>query len=157
MQIIHTSTDMNITSFVHTFSYEGVPSVAGCYAVTAVDTFANESIIVNKICVDNCPNYELPNVFTPNGDNINDFFIPLPYKFVKDIEIKIYDRWGLLMFETTDADILWDGTNKQTKAMCSDGVYYYVCKVNEIRVEGIVPRTLKGFVQLIKQGSNPTN
>ncbi|MBL7883734.1 MAG: gliding motility-associated C-terminal domain-containing protein [Bacteroidia bacterium] len=157
LEIIYTSTDMNITTFVHTYSYEGVPSVAGCYAVTAVDSFANESVIVNKICVDNCPNYELPNVFTPNGDNINDLFIPLPYRFVKDIEIKIYDRWGLLMFETTDADVLWNGTSQQTKAMCSDGVYYYVCKVNEIRVEGIVPRTLKGFVQLIKQGSNPTN
>ncbi|MBK7181821.1 MAG: gliding motility-associated C-terminal domain-containing protein [Bacteroidetes bacterium] len=128
-----------------------------CYVVTAVDSFANESVIVTKICVDNCPIYELPNVFTPNGDNINDLFIPLPYKFVKDIDIKIYDRWGLLMFETTDPGIFWNGTSKDTKLPCSDGVYYYVCTVNEIRLEGIVPRTLKGFIQLIKQNPNPNN
>ncbi len=157
LQLVYSSTDMNVTTFIHSYSYEGTPSVAGCYVVTAVDSFANESVIINKICVDNCPVYELPNVFTPNGDNINEFFIPLPYRFVKDIDIKIYDRWGLLMFETTDPDIFWDGTNKDTKIPCSDGVYYYVCTVNEIRVEGIVPRTLKGFVQLIKQNPKPNN
>ncbi|MBN8694989.1 MAG: gliding motility-associated C-terminal domain-containing protein [Bacteroidetes bacterium] len=157
LELVYSSTDMNITTFIHSYSYEGTPSVAGCYVVTAVDSFANESVIINKICVDNCPVYELPNVFTPNGDNINEFFIPLPYRFVKDIDIKIYDRWGLLMFETTDPDIFWDGTNKDTKIPCSDGVYYYVCTVNEIRVEGIVPRTLKGFVQLIKQNPKPNN
>lgn len=157
LQLVYSSTDMSITTFIHSYDYEGTPSVAGCYVVTAVDSFANESVIINKICVDNCPVYELPNVFTPNGDNINEFFIPLPYRFVKDIDIKIYDRWGLLMFETTDPDIFWDGTNKDTKIPCSDGVYYYVCTVNEIRVEGIVPRTLKGFVQLIKQNPKPNN
>ncbi|MBL7888902.1 MAG: gliding motility-associated C-terminal domain-containing protein [Bacteroidia bacterium] len=157
LQLVYSSTDMSTTTFIHSYDYEGTPSVAGCYVVTAVDSFANESVIINKICVDNCPVYELPNVFTPNGDNINEFFIPLPYRFVKDIDIKIYDRWGLLMFETTDPDIFWDGTNKDTKIPCSDGVYYYVCTVNEIRVEGIVPRTLKGFVQLIKQNPKPNN
>jgi gliding motility-associated-like protein len=108
------------------------------------------------VCVDNCPVYELPNVFTPNGDNVNDLFIPLPYQFVKDINIKIYDRWGVQMFTTKNPDILWDGKNADTKMICSDGTYYYVCVVNEIRVEGIMPRILKGFVQLIndKTASN---
>ncbi len=134
----------------------GVASVAGCYAVTAVDSFGNESPIITKVCVDNCPVYELPNVFTPNGDNVNDWFIPLPYQFVKDIDIKIYDRWGVLMFTTKNPDVLWDGKNADTKMICSDGTYYYVCVVNEIRVEGIMPRILKGFVQLIndKTASN---
>lgn len=156
LQLIYTTTNLNDTTFTHVYLYDGLYySVAGCYAVTAVDSFNNESAIVNKFCVDNCPIYELPNVFTPNGDGINDFFIPLPYRYVKDIDIKIYDRWGLLMFETTDARILWDGKNKDTKLACSDGTYYYVCIVNEIRVEGIKQRALKGFVQLINTKSPP--
>jgi gliding motility-associated-like protein len=149
LQPVLTINDINTTSFTHVDNYEGVISIAGCYAVTAVDSFGNESPIVNKICVDNCPVYELPNVFTPNGDNINDLFIALPYRFVKDIDIKIYDRWGLLMFETTDPDVRWDGKNKDTKAQCTDGTYFYLCTVNEITVDGIKPRILKGFVQLI--------
>lgn len=158
LHLIHTTTNLNDTTFTHVYLYEGLYySVAGCYAVTAVDSFNNESVIVNKICVDNCPIYELPNVFTPNGDGINDLFTPLmPYRYIKDIDIKIYDRWGLLMFETTNPDINWDGRNKDTKIMSSDGTYYYVCTVNEIRVEGIKPRSLKGFIQLINSKNPPS-
>ena len=147
---------MGVTTFIHQYLYEGVyPSVAGCYAVTAVDSalIPNESPILNKICVDNCPYYELPNVFTPNGDGINDFFTPLPdYRFVKNIDIKIFDRWGLQLFETNDPNILWDGKNYyQSKKLCPDGTYFYICTVNEIRIDGIQPRVLKGFVQLIQE------
>lgn len=155
MTVIHSTSNMNDTTFTHIYYFEGIPSVAGCYAVTAVDSFGNESPVITKLCVDNCPVYELPNVFTPNGDNINDWFIPLPYRYVKDIDIKIYDRWGLLMFSTKNPDILWDGKNADTKSLCSDGTYYYVCVVNEIRVEGIKPRVLKGFVQLINDKTAP--
>lgn len=159
LQLIYSTTDMSMTSYtLPVYYYEGVPSIAGCYAVTAVDSAINpnESPIVAKICVDNCPSYELPNVFTPNGDNKNDFFTPLPnWRFVKDVDIKIYDRWGLLMFETNDPYVLWDGKNKDTKVECTDGTYFYVCTVNEIRIDGIKPRILKGFVQLIKESPNP--
>lgn len=123
-------------------------SVAGCYAVTALDTFSNQSEFSNIVCVDNCPTYVLPNVFTPNGDGTNDFFIPFPYRNVQDIDLKIYDRWGTLVYETTDPDIHWDGRDMTSGKLCTDGVYYYTCIVNEIRLEGIVPRELKGFVHL---------
>lgn len=149
LQLIYTITDINTTTYTHVDNYDGVPSIAGCYAVTAIDSFANESPIINKICVDNCPVYDLPNVFTPNGDNTNDFFIPLPYRYVKDVDIKIFDRWGLLMFETTDPDVKWDGKNSATKKPCNDGTYFYAGTVNEIHFDGIRPRPIKGFVQII--------
>ncbi|MBN8703318.1 MAG: gliding motility-associated C-terminal domain-containing protein [Bacteroidetes bacterium] len=142
-----------------TYTYANGLSIAGCYLVTAVDSFANESVNAQSFCVDNCPIYELPNVFTPNGDGVNDFYSSLkPYKYVQDVEMKIYNRWGLLVYETTDPDINWNGKNLETKTMCSDGTYYYTCVVNEIRVTGIKPRYLKGFIQLIhgKDGA-PTN
>jgi gliding motility-associated-like protein len=159
LQIIYTSTDMNLTTYtLPIYYYENVASIAGCYAVTATDSALtpNESPIVNKICIDNCPTYELPNVFTPNNDGHNDLFTPLPnYRFVKDVEIKIYDRWGLLMFETTNPDVKWNGTSKDSKKPCADGTYFYTCVVNEIRVDGIKPRILKGFVQLIQTKTEP--
>ena len=157
LELIYSSTDMDDTTYTHNYLFEGIPSVAGCYALTAVDSTGNESPVITKICVDNCPVYELPNVFTPNGDGQNDLFIPLPYRFVKDIDIKIYDRWGLLMFQTSNPDILWNGNNQSTKTLCTDGTYFYVCIVNEIRIDGIKPNVLRGFVQLIKQKAAPNN
>lgn len=158
MHLIYTISDINQLTFTYTDSITyGVPSIAGCYAVTALDTAGNESPIVTKECVDNCPIYELPNAFSPNGDNINDWVTPLPgYRYIKDVDMKIYDRWGLLMFQTSDKNILWDGRNKDTKGICPDGTYFYICTVNEIHVDGIEPHTLKGFIQLFKEKTNPT-
>ena len=145
---LDTIRDIKITTFIH----DSIPSIAGCYAVTSVDSFGNESTYSNIVCVDNCPYYELPNVFTPNGDGSNDFFTPLhPYKYVKDIDIKIYNRWGTEVFRTNDPEIHWDGKSSQTRMLCSDGVYYYICIVNDIRLVGIVPRALKGNIHLLSK------
>ena len=65
-------------------------------------------------------------------------------------DLTIYNRWGNVVFQTTDPAINWDGKNKDTKLMCSDGVYFYVCDVHEIHLTGIETRTLKGFVYLIR-------
>lgn len=124
-------------------------SIAGCYAVTAIDTFNNESIIDTFFCVDNCPIYNLPLVFSPGGDGFNDLFHPFPYRYIQDIEITIYNRWGVKIFNTTDKDILWDGYKQSNGAECVEGVYYYVGYVNEIRLSGIVQRDFKGYVHLI--------
>jgi gliding motility-associated-like protein len=131
------------------FVYIMPENIAGCFVVTALDTFLNESVYSNEQCVDNCPVYELPNVFTPDGNNVNDLFVPFPYKYVESIDLKIYDRWGVLMFETTDPNIRWDGTNKDTKKPATAGVYYYTCTVNEIRMTGVRQRELKGFIHLL--------
>ena len=65
--------------------------------------------------------------------------------------MKIYNRWGYLVFETTDPDINWDGTDVNGKPM-NDDVYYYVCRVLELREAGVVenPEILKGYIHLIR-------
>ena len=131
-------------------------TMAGCYAIAAIDSFQNVSVS-DTFCIDDCSNYELPNVFTPGGDDRNDQFKPFPYTFVESVDMKIYNRWGLKVFETNDPDILWDGTNQSTKLDCSDGVYYYICTVNEVRLTGIVPRDLHGFIQLLRNNQSGAN
>jgi len=133
-----------------TFLHDKLFSIAGCYAITGIDSVGNESLFSDSVCVDNCPRYDLPNVFTPGNDGWNDVFGPFPYKFVESVSIKIYNRWGQLMYETNDPDVNWTGLNSSNNAMCSDGTYFYVCIVNEIHLEGIKPRILKGFVQLLR-------
>jgi gliding motility-associated-like protein len=128
--------------------------MAGCYYVTAVDSFANESMISNKLCIDECTYYELPNVFSPNGDGINDYFRPIdPYYFVEKINIQIFNRWGQLMYQTDDPDIMWNGTNYKNGKTVSDGVYFYICDVYENRITGVEIRHLTGFVHVFN--ANP--
>jgi len=43
---------------------------------------------------------------------------------------------------------MWDGKINQSKLLASEGTYFYVCQVNEIRVKGIVTKDLKGFLQI---------
>jgi gliding motility-associated-like protein len=123
-------------------------SIAGCYYITSLDSNANESLTSDTVCADNCPEYQLPNVFTPNGDGINDVFKPFPYKYIESIDMQIYNRWGNLIFSTKDPEILWNGTNQQSKQPCTDGVYYYICNYTAIKLQGNVTESLHGFVQL---------
>lgn len=124
--------------------------LAGCYTVTAVDTVGNESAPSNRVCVDNCPSYQLPNAFTPNSDSHNDLFTPLRgWRFVSRIDLQVFNRWGNLVFSTTDPEINWNGLDAQGKEL-ADGTYYYVCKVYEQRVSGEVlqPEPLRGYIEL---------
>ncbi|MAX82065.1 MAG: hypothetical protein CL843_18035 [Crocinitomicaceae bacterium] len=131
--------------------FQDLTSLAGCYYVTAIDSFDNESMASNTACTDNCPIYELPNVFTPGGDGFNDYFVPFPYKFVESVEIEIFNRWGKRVFQTNDPDVNWDGMDMDSGSEVPDGVYFYVCTVNEIRLAGIVPRVIKGYVTVLTQ------
>jgi len=133
------------------FEHQPVIGIAGCYAVTSIDLNGNESDFSNIICVDNCPFYELPNTFTPNADGTNDLFKPFPYRFIDRIEFQAFNRWGGLVFETTDPDINWDGTNLSGKPL-EEGVYFYTCRVFEARVTGVVEQEtiLNGAIQLIR-------
>lgn len=131
--------------------FDNLTSLAGCWAITAVDSFNNESLQSAKVCADNCPEYELPNVITVNGDGINDFFKAIKNKFVKDIDLRIYNRWGTLVYQTTDPAFNWDGKVIQSKLQATEGTYFYVCLVNEMRLKGITERTLKGFLQIFNK------
>ena len=139
--------DHNITSYT---LYNPV-SVVGCYAISALDSNRNKTPVSQVFCFDTdlCPGYLLPNVFTPNGDGINDVFQPFPYSNVESVRMFIYNRWGRLVFQTTNPDILWDG-KQSAHAEPVNGVYYYICEVFEHSLDGIRQRILKGSVTIIK-------
>jgi gliding motility-associated-like protein len=138
----------NNTGFIHQLN----DGLVGCYTVTAVDSLGNESEKSALVCADNCPEYKLPNSFTPNGDGNNELFTPFAgWRFVDHVEMQVFNRWGNLVFETDKPEIAWDGKNNQGKEV-SEGTYFYLCKVFERRVEGIVLSgdILKGYIELIR-------
>ncbi len=134
------------TSYVHSFA-DSVANMAGCYYVAAEDSAGNVGKYVYDTCLYNCPQYSLPNVFTPNADGENDLFHPVVNKFVQRVDMKLYDAWGQLVFATDNPDLNWDGTHFKTKKRISDGVFYYVCDVYEYWSDcEIHKRELAGFV-----------
>ncbi len=73
-----------------------------------------------------------------------------------DNGITIYNRWGNLIFESNDPDILWTGDNKDSGELVSDGVYYYTIEIFEQTLLGVLPRSEAGFIHLFdnrKSGS----
>ncbi|MEQ8908387.1 MAG: gliding motility-associated C-terminal domain-containing protein [Vicingaceae bacterium] len=124
-------------------------SIAGVYLVSALDSVGNESDLTDTAYAEYCPRYQLPNIFTPNGDGVNDLFIPYPnYRYVDSIDLAVFNRWGELVFETSDPAILWDGVSMSSNQKLNEGVYYYSCTVYELSLDGLVPRNLKGTVNI---------
>ena len=133
-----------------TISYPHYPtggSISGCYAVSAFDSLNNESDKSIMVCVDSCNFYEIPNVFTPNGDNMNDRLLARTSGLVEKIDFKLYNRGGLLIFKTDKPRIDWDGT--YNGKIVSPGVYFYQCDVYERRISGLELFHISGFIHVI--------
>ncbi len=121
--------------------------LAGCYYVVAYDSVGNASLPSEKVCLDECYLYKLPNVFTPNSDDKNKYFSAYNRNnAVKKISLKVYNRWGLLVYESIDPNFKWDGKINNTGKLVTPGIYYYVCDVDEPKLTGIFVRKLVGFV-----------
>ncbi len=135
------------------FMHQNLNSVAGCYAVSALDFEGNESLLSNLVCADNCPIYDVPNIFTPNNDGKNDVFTPLRCpRFVKTALIRIYSRWGQKIFETDNPNINWNGeTSNGVKA--GNGMYFYDIRLTFERLDSAdeeAETIIKGWVELLK-------
>jgi gliding motility-associated-like protein len=67
---------------------------------------------------------EIHNVFTPNGDDINDYFYFGEFA-MKDIDVSIYNRWGEMVMNWKDSNHQWDGRGIDGEDL-PEGVYFYV-------------------------------
>ena len=133
-------------------------TIAGCFAVTALDSLnpgpdgvlrRNEGGARDTVCVDNCPYYFLPNVFSPNGDGENDAFRAFPWKFIDSVQVDIFNRYGVLVYQTNDPWVNWDGTYLDTGEPMPDGVYVYTVTAFTRRLEGIVEERFSGELTLV--------
>ena len=80
----------------------------------------------------------IPNVITPNGDNINDVFKISGLNKCDPFELSVYNRWGLLMFQTNDPGTnFWDGKNNGTNYV-SPSTYYYILKSQKEEYKGTI-------------------
>ncbi|OYT13009.1 MAG: hypothetical protein B6I19_07330, partial [Bacteroidetes bacterium 4572_114] len=85
---------------------------------------------------------------TPNGDGLNDEFKPVQrYDLVRTYHLYIYNRWGQLIFETSDINRGWDGTYKNQPA--AQGTYIYKI-VYTSPSTGNEPQSVAGSVMLVR-------
>lgn len=118
----------------------------GVYTVTLTTEEGACTDEVTKTIVVTLPlGYEMPNIFTPNGDGQNDFFT-INALNAKTLEIVILNRWGNVVFESTDVDFKWNGKKNNDGAECEDGTYFYKFKIEDL--SGNVKEE-HGFVQLV--------
>ena len=94
----------------------------GCEAVDSITVTVKEPLKEFK--------YAVPNAFSPNGDNKNEFFAPILSGNGEIVSFKIYNRWGELVFEQEGAGTGWDGNTKGTKQPAEVYIYYLVFKNN---------------------------
>ncbi|MBK5277575.1 MAG: gliding motility-associated C-terminal domain-containing protein [Bacteroidia bacterium] len=157
-----------------------LPSFARCYKIAAVDRSGNVSPLSEKFCFDNCPNYELPNVFTPNGDACNEVFSAFSdravidesgngacgkineedqkkhcARFVEKVEFIVFNRWGKEVYRYNSGGersiyIDWDGRDNNSREL-SAGVYYYNANVTfDVVDPSQKKKSIKGWVHLIR-------
>jgi gliding motility-associated-like protein len=138
---------------------QNLHSITGCYAMIIKDEAGNFSEMTEKLCfdVDECNTYSLPNVFTPDGDGINDTWLPFPYTNVERINLDVHDRWGKLVFRTENPDIKWDGADRQTHRLLPDGTYYYGCDVYLYTLNGIKKKFISGIVMILRRNNGGGN
>jgi gliding motility-associated-like protein len=127
-------------------------SLAGCYRVRAFDLSGNTSTVV-ELCNDNCVELNLPNIITPNGDNLNEIFRPLcvTKSFLQSFDCQIYNRWGKKVYQTDNPEILWGPVHERSTFKADPGTYYYVIHARFIRLrKEDEKQTLRGWVQVFK-------
>ncbi len=119
------------------FSYGGIYivtyTVTNSFGCSAYDSLYIKAIDAEAIII-------IPNVFTPNGDKSNDYFM-IKGSNIITFECLIYNRWGKLVFSSTDLKLSWDGKINGNPA--DEGTYFYVIKCSgavgaEIKKQGSV-------------------
>ena len=93
---------------------------------------------------------KVPNVFSPNGDGVNDFWSIVIYDYgvaLIDLQTTIYDRWGVEVFQSTNVNQVWLGHTPTGRA-CSAGSYFYVITYTNGATNK--EEKLKGFVELVR-------
>lgn len=132
---------------VNTFSFHFIADDQNSCNLGAPDTLTLE-LTVEDLFAD-FENFLMPNAFTPNGDNknqyfemCNDGFCDVSYRLPPDncqgtfLSVEIYNRWGKRIFESSSREFKWDGGDLTT------GVYYYSLKYSH--------KEFKGQLTLIK-------
>jgi gliding motility-associated-like protein len=141
---VGTSTSAN-PSFV--FPYNGSYSVTLVVANPPCTDTVSKPIIIGDIS--GFVTVGVANVFTPNGDGLNDCFFPALINpqtnqtndsLMPCVFLEVFDRWGVKMYESVglNGTNCWDGNTKNDSHPAVDGTYYYIATLGDTKIKGFV-------------------
>jgi gliding motility-associated-like protein len=134
------STQQNPT---HGYSANGLQTVC----LTAINTTGCADTSCMTIAIDALDYINIPNVFTPDNDGINDVFY-INSAGLKEFQLDVYNRWGTLLFSSSDSKVKWDGRTAAGVEL-SDGTYFFILKAVSVTSKDYSTR---GFVTLLRNG-----
>ena len=113
------------------FSGNHIYSDTGTFKITLVVTTDHgcRDTVYGEVVIEDGFSFYVPNAFTPNGDNVNDSFQGYG-TFINEYEMWIYDRWGLMIYHTTDYNKPWDG---RIDSPVQSDTYVYRIRVKDMR------------------------
>ncbi|MCB9230618.1 MAG: gliding motility-associated C-terminal domain-containing protein [Bacteroidia bacterium] len=137
--VMFTNASMNASSYFWDFGDGGADTVTnpdytylntGQYCVTLVAMNSNGCADTVQQCNFTVQFEELiiPNLFTPNSDNVNDFFEIVGIEKYPNNKLVVYNRWGNLIYEKDQYDNSWDGRNIFNGLPLPDGGYVFIFK-----------------------------
>jgi gliding motility-associated-like protein len=123
-----------------------------CYRVEAVEALNFYNFAELSHSNDHCFVYKpliyIPNTFTPDGDNLNDYFFPVLTNIEPiNYNLSIFNRWGQVIFESTKPELGWDGKIRSSGLDATNDTFLYQVQVNDANGVQISKR---GFVSLIR-------
>jgi len=113
--------NFSTSSFIHI-------SKEGDYWVTIKTKCSTETDTITVSVIDCRPDLLMPNIITPNGDGINDYFIPFKKFGIVDENLQIFNRWGKEIYENNFLNP-WEGSKNGTP--CAEGVYFWVMRFKD--------------------------
>ncbi len=123
---------------------------SGTYTDSIQNISGCDSVIIINLTINNCDTlFEVPNVFTPNNDGQNDLFKPLISEKVKSMKMKIYNRWGQLIYESIQKNDGWNG-NTTTGIAVPEGTYFYIINAEIIENGSSTDKIYKGTLTLMR-------
>jgi gliding motility-associated-like protein len=107
-------------------------SSAGIFPVVLLveNTWGCKDTMTKSIRVEEDFNLFVPNVFTPNNDGLNDIFLPVG-RGIKTYKLVIFDRWGHLVFQSTELSHGWDGRIKNEE--CPQGEFNWKIQASSLK------------------------
>ena len=108
----------------------------------------NQEIHDSVLVWNQCP-IENINVFTPNNDGINDFFVPVNLDNYPNPSVLVYNRWGKLVYANENYQYDWDGTHFKSGNELNDGLYYYIVDPESNKYD-YATNLINGYVHLIR-------
>jgi gliding motility-associated-like protein len=125
----------------------------GTFVITQIvmNQYGCRDTAIHEVRINGEPTIFIPNAFTPDGNGMNDIFLPKMFG-VREFSMTIYNRWGDLIFISNDSEIGWNGRVDGIGEIVKDDTYIYKIYVRDLKGN---PKIYKGKLTVVKKGEQP--